>query len=1047
MGAQILRSPVNKPRVAQGAGPEQAFPTSDWHSFETGTVITFPDGSSTLGPWYFAPGAGVVHDNNVDPDTTSPTDFMAASLSGSSSFETLSGIEQGIWRLRVQAAQRDRGTRNQVVEVRIDGTLLAVFTPGPTYSEFVTRPIEISIAGDYQLEFQGVGGAQDSALLDDVMLEPVAPWSSVSTWGGYIPNGTSPVIIPQGVAVALDGDCRSRTVDVHGELLTSNVDASLEARYVLVSGVDAKFEVGAEGAPFLQDFTLRLKGKNPDAMDLPGMTANTKALMAMDGGQVDMHGEPKTSWTRLNATALAGSTSIEVELDAAANWKVGDQVVISGTTHQKPNDDYIDYAEVATIGSVNGTTIGLQAPLVHDHNGVNTSLNLTHAALGTQWAPEQRAEVGMLTHNVKVEGVMDSTHPTFGGHIMMMRDPSSPASIGGRGRFSGVELYHMGKMGKLGRYPMHWHLLADQGAGQYFRDSSVHESFNRAITIHGTESAEVVNNVAYRHIGHGIFLEDGAERFNKINYNLALSTLRPDPRMEYLPGVYYIPLLESDHIFSSGPGIQNRSPSTYWITNPNNEFRGNVAAGTEGTGYWFALPETVLSPSGDMQYFQNANISPTTEVLGVFEGNSCHSSYTGMDLNDALDSVSGEIISNRDWLPTVPATIQDFTAWACGGGIYTGEGHGEITFDGAMLLDNTSALDFAGYHLVTNSAIVGDSGLGSFTPISGERFALRLYHNFKLTDSLVTGFNAAQSSLLINNGGAQKHLNTNFSGVQFDPLSMVKTPWVPNFTDPEYVGVDSRKWGLSIRDLDGSLTGTPGYSIIGSHEMMHVDLSATPYFSESVPGITYPLGSPELLFLSPLTFGHLRLTYLNIHDNPTFDPPELNVTRVHIPGWFPPYNMDWISSLDQPEGSDEKLQLPLILDRDVFPVPFDDPAYLPLDDFRYEIDWSIARWSKPTTGYVELKLDDTMDLTDRVFVSFTGLQGISNLSVTVNDVAQGPELGTGALDVATGFEWYFDDVAGILWMVFTGTPDEDDTTQLGQDLREYECKVALDWTN
>lgn len=65
----------------------------------------------------------------------------------------------------------------------------------------------------------------------------------------------------------------------------------------------------------------------------------------------------------------------------------------------------------------------------------------------------------------------------------------------------------------------------------------------------------------------------------------------------------------------------------------------------------------------------------------------------------------------------------------------------------------------------------------------------------------------------------------------------------------------------------------------------------------------------------------------------------------------------------------------------------------------------------------------------------------------VNDVAQGPEPGVGALDDATNFEWYFNDVDGVLWMVFTGTPDEDDTTQLGVDLREYECKVALDWTN
>jgi hypothetical protein len=1047
MAAQVQAGPNPIVRVAQDAGPEQAFPALDWHSFEVGNVRTFPDGSSTLGPWSFQPGASVVHDDDVEPDTTSANDFRAAFLEGGSSFETLGWIEQGTWRLRLKAAQREGGTGNQAVEVLVDGIRLAKFMPGATYSEFISRPIHIANTGDHLLEFRGSGGVQDAALLDDVMLEPIAAWNSVSTWGAPVPTGTDHVKIPAGIEVAIDGVCSAKKVDVDGELLLSNLNGSLKTRYVLVDGAAARFEVGTEGAPFEEAFTLSLKGNNPDAMDLPGMSANTKALVAMNGGQVDMHGQPKTSWSRLSMTALAGDDVIEVDLDAASNWQAGDQIVISGTTHQKPNDDYIDYAEVATIKSVTGTTVELVEGLVNNHNGSNTTLNLTHTNLGTQWTPEQRAEVGMLTHNVKVTGVITPDHRAFGGHIMMMRDPSSPSSIGGRGRFSGVELYQMGQMGKMGRYPMHWHLQADHGAGQYFRDSSVHESFNRAITIHGTESVEVENNVAYRHIGHGIFLEDGAERFNKINHNLALSTLRPDPLLEFLPGLYFVPLLESDHIFSQGSAIQNRSPSTFWITNPNNEFRGNVAAGTEGTGYWFALPDEVLSPSSDMPYFQNADIHPTTEILGAFEDNTSHSCYSGLDLNDGLQFGTEDLIPNRDWLPTVPATIKNFTAWACGSGIYTGEGHGEIIFDNAMLLDNSSALDFAGYHLVTNSVIVGDSGLGLFTPISSERFALRLYHNFKLTDSLVTGFNAAQSSLIINIGGAQKHLNTNISGVEFDAVSTVKEPWVPNFTHNDYVGVDSRKWGLSIRDLDGSLTGIPGYSIIGAHSMMHLDLSATPGFNESVPGISYPVGSPELLFLSPFTFGHLRLTFLNQHGNPTIDPPELTVSRTHIYGWFPTYTMDWVSSVDQPAHNDEKLQLPLILDRDIFPAPFDDPAYLPMDDFRYEMDWSTARWDMPADGYLELKLDDVMDLTDRVVVSFTGLRGITDLSLNVNGTPQAPELGVGALDDASAFEWYYNDVDGVLWMVFTGTPDEDDTTQLGVDLREYECQVELDWTN
>jgi hypothetical protein len=70
----------------------------------------------------------------------------------------------------------------------------------------------------------------------------------------------------------------------------------------------------------------------------------------------------------------------------------------------------------------------------------------------------------------------------------------------------------MGQKAIMGRYPIHWHLVTDQAQGQYVRNSSIHHSFNRAVTIHGTDYITVEDNFCYDHIGHGIFLENGAER-------------------------------------------------------------------------------------------------------------------------------------------------------------------------------------------------------------------------------------------------------------------------------------------------------------------------------------------------------------------------------------------------------------------------------------------------------------------------------------------------------------------------------------------------------
>ncbi|OYV01715.1 MAG: hypothetical protein CFE26_22675, partial [Verrucomicrobiales bacterium VVV1] len=205
-------------------------------------------------------------------------------------------------------------------------------------------------------------------------------------------------------------------------------------------------------------------------------------------------------------------------------------------------------------------------------------------------------------------------------HIMVM--PSS--GVSGSAYIQGVELYRMGQKSIIGRYPMHWHMCAQDGAGQYFRDSAVHHSFNRAITIHGTESTLVDNNFCYDHLGHGIFLEDGSERFNVISRNVVLGSMRPLAGEE---------ILQTDNAFNT---IQNRSPSSFWITNPNNTFTDNIAAGTQGTGFWFAFPKKPLNSSATHPRF--SSMEPYKEPLGAFDRNVAHSCASGLDINDQLDS-------------------------------------------------------------------------------------------------------------------------------------------------------------------------------------------------------------------------------------------------------------------------------------------------------------------------------------------------------------------------------------------------------------------------
>jgi len=67
----------------------------------------------------------------------------------------------------------------------------------------------------------------------------------------------------------------------------------------------------------------------------------------------------------------------------------------------------------------------------------------------------------------------------------------------------------------------------------------------------------------------------------------------------------------------------NTNPSTFWCSNPVNEWVGNVAAGCEGNGFWFELQDSVRSPTSDMPLSRDMN--PRLMPLKLFVDNVAHS--------------------------------------------------------------------------------------------------------------------------------------------------------------------------------------------------------------------------------------------------------------------------------------------------------------------------------------------------------------------------------------------------------------------------------------
>src|SRR5690606_11109943 len=67
--------------------------------------------------------------------------------------------------------------------------------------------------------------------------------------------------------------------------------------------------------------------------------------------------------------------------------------------------------------------------------------------------------------------------------------------------------------------------------------------------------------------------------------------------------------------------------ASFWITDPDNTYRDNVAAGSDVTGFWLSLPE---HPNGAFEGSDiAANTWPRRTAFREFKGNTAHSNYDG----------------------------------------------------------------------------------------------------------------------------------------------------------------------------------------------------------------------------------------------------------------------------------------------------------------------------------------------------------------------------------------------------------------------------------
>jgi cell migration-inducing and hyaluronan-binding protein len=547
-------------------------------------------------------------------------------------------------------------------------------------------------------------------------------WSNPATWPGRkVPGPGDTVTIESGKNVLLDVSPPSLGgLHIEGKLSFSDkADIELPTQWIMLHG---ELEIGTEAKPHTRKATITLTENTP-GKELDGM--GVRGIM-LSGGTLNLHGDRTNSWTKLAATAKAGSTRIEVL--NASGWRKGDVIVLAST------DFDATQAERRTIAALAGNVITVDQPLQYMHFGQITA------------GVDERGEVGLLTRNILIQASPDAERSYFGGHIM--------AVAGSKMYVSGIELNRMGQNMHLARYPIHWHILGE-GQGQYIANSSIHDTYSRCVTVHGTNNVRVENNVTYNTVGHCFFLEDAVETGNQFIHNLGMMTkCHPDGKPCVPTNLAPFGPGDGQNFLTAGQNAKDvlipsdNTASTFWITNPDNVYRDNVAAGSEAIGFWFALPE---HPTGA---FEGTDVSkatwPRRMRLREFKGNTAHSNFDGF-MSDRGPRPDGHFATGGHIALANPAdansaqvetVIEDFTSYKNRNGGMWSRGEMDL-FKNLKLADNAIGYTHASAnfgHSAYTSRVVDSLFVGETENIGNPRTPAEVAYGRSLPEPELADF-------------------------------------------------------------------------------------------------------------------------------------------------------------------------------------------------------------------------------------------------------------------------------------------------------------------
>ena len=516
-------------------------------------------------------------------------------------------------------------------------------------------------------------------------------WSDPKIWrNGVVPTAGAKVAIAAGTTVRMDVVMTAAidTLRIDGTLsFATDRNTKLYADTVVVTD-SGKLHVGTAASPIQDNVTARIQiadgGPIDRRWDPYGLSRGV-----MSGGEVRMFGKNVTSYVALAADPMAGDTTLRLA-SIPTNWKVGDQLVITGV------DPYTtDFGtETVTIRAINGSTVAVDR-LKYNHNApdgqglsiyvANQSRNIILEADNPTIVAQRPHMVFFQSPNVQIENISVSGF----GRTDKSKPINDPVVI------NGVLQPGTGTNPRA-RYALHFHhtgvdplVAAARVSGSIVLDSPGWGFVNHQSNV------DFVANVAFNVRGSSFVTEDGNE-IGSFDRNLSINSL----------GATWESMQDrrANHDFGyNGHG--------FWMQGPGVELTGNIAAGSRLSGFvYFTSSSKSLFDAVNLDDPSMAGNQKAVPVGSVpwkkFANNVSYAAQIGLD-----------VWFHQHMMTDGESVVDNFASWgSIHGGIMLRYA-GNITIANSKLLGDLE--EFKGAGVSTNS-FVHDVTINNLTAIGFE---------------------------------------------------------------------------------------------------------------------------------------------------------------------------------------------------------------------------------------------------------------------------------------------------------------------------------------